>query len=35
MVTGIERWKEYFNDYKDKYMLIEVLLAICLKKNWT
>ena len=22
MVTGIERWKEYFNDYKDKYVLI-------------
>lgn len=22
MVTGIERWKEYFNDYNDKYVLI-------------
>ena len=22
MVTGIERWKEYFNEYKDKYVLI-------------
>lgn len=22
MVTGIERWKEYFSDYKDKYVLI-------------
>lgn len=22
MVTGIERWKEYFRDYKDKYVLI-------------
>jgi len=22
MVTGIERWKEYFIDYKDKYVLI-------------
>ena len=22
MVTGIGRWKEYFNDYKDKYVLI-------------
>ena len=22
MVTRIERWKEYFNDYKDKYVLI-------------
>ena len=22
MVTGLERWKEYFNDYKDKYVLI-------------
>ncbi len=22
MVTGIERWKEYFNDYKDMYVLI-------------
>ena len=22
MVTGIERWKEYFNDYKDRYVLI-------------
>ena len=22
MVTGIERWKEYFNDYKDQYVLI-------------
>ncbi|MBR6263002.1 MAG: hypothetical protein IKR05_07275 [Prevotella sp.] len=22
MVTGIERWKEFFNDYKDKYVLI-------------
>jgi hypothetical protein len=25
MVTGIERWKEYFNDYKDKYVLIAML----------
>ena len=22
MVTGIERWKEYFSEYKDKYVLI-------------
>ena len=22
MVAGIERWKEYFNDFKDKYVLI-------------
>ena len=22
MVAGIQRWKEYFNDYKDKYVLI-------------
>lgn len=22
MVTGIERWREYFKDYKDKYVLI-------------
>ena len=22
MVTGIERWKEYFYDYKDKNVLI-------------
>lgn len=22
MVTGIERWKDYFRDYKDKYVLI-------------
>ena len=28
MVTGIERWKEYFNDYKDKYVLIGVSLPI-------
>ena len=31
MVTGIERWKEYFNDYKDKY----VLIASNLKVNLT
>ncbi len=22
MVTGIERWKQYFKDYKDNYVLI-------------
>ena len=22
MVTGLDRWREYFGEYKDKYVLI-------------